>query len=75
MIGRLMLSLKKAADTRRVGWEVTTMTYTPNTEGGTSKRGHSIRFAPALGEGATFSTEGDLPLAAAIPSLTVRGYA
>jgi len=74
MISRLMLSLKKAADTRHVGWEVTTTTYTPHPGGKTSKRLHSIQFAPAPGQAATLSTEGDIALAA-VSSPTAEEYA
>ena len=74
MISRLMLSLKKAADTRQVGWEVTTTTYTPNPGGKTSKRFHSIRFAPAPGERVTLSTEGEIHLAT-VPSPTTQEFA
>lgn len=74
MISRLMLSLKKAADTRQVGWEVTTTTYTPNPGGKASKRFHSIRFAPAPGQPATLSTEGEIHMAT-VQSSTAEEFA
>ena len=75
MISRLMLSLKKAADTRQVGWEVTTTTFTPYQGGKASKRLRSIRFAPPPGERATtLSTEGEIHLAT-VPSSMAQEYA
>ena len=62
MIGRLMLSLKRAADTTEVGWSLTGMTHTSNSWGGTQKRSNSVRFAPASDEDTVLPTE-DIPLA------------
>jgi len=67
MIGRLMLSLKKAADTSEVGWSLTGATHTSYLGGRTPKRSNSVRFAPLSDEDTVLPTEEDIPLAV-VPS-------
>jgi len=62
-----MLSLKKAADTREVGWSVSTMKYAPDPAGHASKPLRSMRFAPAFDEVTAVPIEEGVPLAI-IPS-------
>ena len=73
MIGRLMLSLKKAGETPGVGWSAVTMTNPQNPGGQMSKRSHNIPYAPAYEDGTVSSTEDDIPLAL-MPSHVARGY-
>ena len=62
MIGRLMLSLKKAGETPGVGWSAATITDTRNQGGQKSVRFHDTPFAPAYEDATASSTEEDIPL-------------
>lgn len=56
MIGRLMLSLKKAASTKEIGWTLKSITHTPYPEHHVPKCGDGLKFAPVPG-GADLSIE------------------
>jgi len=62
MIGRLMLSLKKAADTSEAGWSLTGTTQAPNPGDRTPKRSNGARFAQLSDEDTVLPTEEDIPL-------------
>ena len=74
MICRLMLSLKKGADTPEIGWSAATVPTAQNTGGHTSKRSYNVPFAQAYDKGSAPSTEEDIPLETIPPPVT-RGYA
>ena len=63
MIGRLMLSLKKAVDTSEVEWSLTGTTHTSNPRERTLKRLRGMQFAPVSDEGVASPAEADIPLA------------
>ena len=64
MVGRLMLSLRKAADKPDVGWSLASTTHA--SDGGhpryTMTRPHEMQFAP-ISEGTGLPTEEDISLA------------
>jgi len=60
MIGRLMLSLKKAADPSKPEWSLATITFT-NPGGYISGRSR-IHFAPRSDRGSELAVDGDIPL-------------
>jgi len=60
MIGRLMLSLKKAAEPSKPEWSLETIT-SANPGGYTSKQSR-MRFAPMSGQDGESRTDGDIPL-------------
>lgn len=62
MIGRLMLSLRKAAN-KNVEWSLTSVVYDSNLVNITSERLYGVRFAPIYGEGTMLSADEDIPLA------------
>ena len=66
MIGRLMLSLKKAADNSKVGWSLTCMTRPSSPGAYTWKRSYRVQFAAMYDEDAVSPTDGDIPLAAVL---------
>ena len=61
MIGRMMLSLKKATGTE-AGWSLAGTIQTLNPEGRPPGRPHSMQFAPMSDEDAALSTEEAIPL-------------
>ena len=70
MIGRLMLSLKKAGETPGVGWSAASITNTQVP--GVPKRYHNGPHAPPYEDGTASSTDEDIPLAT-MPSHMARG--
>jgi len=62
MIGRLMLSLKKAADNSKVGWSLTDMTRTQSPGAYTWGRSYRVQFAPMSEEDPILPTDGGIPL-------------
>lgn len=67
MISRLMLSLKKAADTSRVRWSLGSVTHISNPKGYTPKRSNGIQFAP-ISDGETALPVGEgIPLGTVLP--------
>jgi len=69
MVSRLMLSLRKAADTSEseAAWSLTSVSRTSSSgrRRWTTRRSDEMVFAPILNEGAIMPTEGDIPLVAA----------
>ena len=70
MIGRLMLSLRRAAAASGVGWSLTGTTRTPNPGGRTPKRSNSVQFAPLSDEDSALPTEEAIPLAVVPTQMT-----
>ena len=68
MIGRLMLSLKKAADASRTQWSLTSMVFAPGQGGYTSKRSR-VQFAPVSNRDTELRTDGDIPLGTVSPPI------
>ena len=71
MIGRLMLSLKKAVDAQQPvsEWSLTSVVHTSNTGSRDMKHPYNMRFAPRSDEDTFVPAEGDIPLAT-VPSAT-----
>ena len=61
MSSRLILSLRKAADTSEVGRSFASMAHTQNPGGRTPKRTHDMQFAPVPGEATVLTAEADIP--------------
>ena len=68
MIGRLMLSLKKAAEAS-TGWSVASIAHTSNLGGHPSKRSTGMEFAPMSEEGTVSSAEEDISLRVVSPPM------
>ncbi|KAF9780549.1 hypothetical protein BJ322DRAFT_1112540 [Thelephora terrestris] len=66
MIGRLMLSLKKAVDNSQASeWSLTSVTHTSHPGVHTVKRPYNMRFVSRSDEDTVLPAEGDTPLATA----------